>query len=179
MVSRALRLAAVALVAVGLFTVLSRPVITRIFISKHDGRIRLLDASGAAQHEYPAIFGRNLEGTKEHEGDQRTPEGEYFVCVKNPNSKFHLSLGLNYPNTADAKRGLTAGRITTEQYAAIEAAERARQRPPWDTPLGGEIFIHGHGDRLEGTLGCVAVSDPAIEEIYALVDVGTAVVITP
>jgi hypothetical protein len=86
---------------------------------------------------------------------------------------------LNYPNAGDGRRGFDAGRISAEELTAIETAERERRMPPWNTALGGEIFIHGRGDRSEGTAGCIAVSDSAIEEIYALVYVGTPVRIEP
>ena len=179
MVKLALRLAAIALVLVAILTVMTRPHVAHIVVEKAARRLRLLDAEGAMIAEYPIVIGRAAAGTKEVEGDRRTPEGDYFVCVKNPNSKFHLSLGLNYPNPLDARRGFAGGLITAEQLAAIETAEHERRRPPWDTPLGGEIFIHGHGDGRGGTAGCVAVSDAAIDEIYALVYVGTPVTIRP
>ena len=72
----------------------------------------------------------------------KTPEGDYRVCLKNPTSRFHLSLGLNYPNAADAQVGLKEKRITRAQRDAIVAASKGRGCPPWDTQLGGEIFIH-------------------------------------
>lgn len=174
-----LRFLAVALVVTALATVMSRPLVARITVSKSEKVLRLHGGQGEIIAEHPIAIGRAAEGPKEAEGDKRTPEGEYFVCVKNPESRFHLSLGLNYPNTADARRGFAEGRIDAEQLAAIEAAEHERRRPPWDTPLGGEIFIHGHGHEREGTAGCIAVSDAAIDEIYALVYVGTPVTITP
>lgn len=171
----ALRLAATLALLAALVTVMTRPQVGRIVVSKSSRLLRLLDEQGAAIAEYPIAIGGSPEGTKEVEGDRRTPEGDYFVCVKNPKSKFHLSLGLNYPNADDGRRGFAAGRITAEQLAAIETAERERRRPPWDTPLGGEIFIHGHGEGREATAGCIAVSNAAIEEIYALVYVATPV----
>jgi murein L,D-transpeptidase YafK len=158
---------------------MTRPIVDRIVVSKSARNVRLLDAGGGVIGEYTAVIGRMPDGTKEVEGDRRTPEGDYFVCVKNPESKFHLSLGLNYPNTADGRRGLDTGLITPEQFALIETAERERRRPPWDTALGGEIFIHGRGEGRDGTAGCIAVSDAAIEEIYALVYTGTPVTILP
>ena len=174
-----LRLLAVALVVAALSIAMTRPLVARLTVSKSGRILRLLDAQGGLIAEYPIAIGRAAEGPKEVEGDKRTPEGEYFVCVKNPKSRFHLSLGLNYPNAADGRRGFAEGRITAEQLAAIETAEHERRRPPWDTALGGEIFIHGRGDGRAGTAGCIAVTDAAIDEIYSLVYVGTPVTITP
>lgn len=174
-----LRLLAIAFIIAAVATVMSRPWIERITVSKGGRVLRLFGAQDDLIAEYPIAIGRAADGPKEVEGDKRTPEGEYFVCVKNPKSRFHLSLGLNYPNAADGRRGFAEGRITAEQLAAIETAERERRRPPWDTPLGGEIFIHGRGDGRAGTAGCIAVTDAAIDEIYSLVYVGTPVTITP
>jgi len=179
MLHTTLRAVAVVLIVVATITVMTRPHVSRIEISKSARTLRLLDAEGGEIASYPISVGRSAQGPKEVEGDKRTPEGEYFVCVKNPNSRFHLSLGLNYPNAEDGRRGFAAGRITAEELAEIETAERERRRPPWKTALGGEIFIHGHGHGRDGTAGCIAVTDAAIDEIYALVYVGTPVTIEP
>src|SRR5262245_27660555 len=93
-----LRVAAVIAVVVAIETFMTRPLIARILVIKSERVLRLLDAGGGVVAEYPIIFGQQGVGTKEIEGDRRTPEGEYLICVKNPESKFHLSLGLNYPN---------------------------------------------------------------------------------
>jgi hypothetical protein len=126
----------------------------------------------------PASTGR-FPGDKEREGDCRTPVGTFRVVVKNPESKFHLSLGLSYPDPEDAQRGLASGLITRDQYDAVIAADEGGAPPPWDTPLGGEIFIHGGGPRPEGTAGCVAVSNADVRRLFDMASVGTLVVITP
>ena len=76
-------------------------------------------------------------GPKRREGDRQVPEGCYVIDVFNPKSRFHLSLGLNYPNAAD--------RILAD-----------RERP------GGEIYIHGGA----ASIGCLPLGDWAIEELY-------------
>jgi murein L,D-transpeptidase YafK len=118
-------------------------------------------------------------GTKEVQGDGKTPEGEYRVCRKNPQSRFHLSLGLDYPNATDAEAGFKAKRITRAQRDGIVAASKGRGCPPWETPLGGEIFIHGSGSSSDWTLGCVALDDPDMDFLYAQCSVGTPVEIRP
>lgn len=116
-------------------------------------------------------------GDKEREGDERTPTGRFRVCYKNPESRFHLSLGLSYPEREDADRGLAAGAITTEQHAAIHAAHDVGGIPDWYTPLGGEIMIHGGWDGIRGTAGCIAVSDADIEWLFGHVPLGAEVVV--
>jgi len=131
---------------------------------------------GALAKTYDAIFGP-VEGDKEMMGDKKTPEGEFYVCVVNPESSFHLSLGLSYPNREDAERGLRDGIITKYQYNRIVRAIDDGECPPWDTPLGGEIFIHGYSGGH--TSGCIALGDKDIMELYEIANVGTKVIIRP
>jgi murein L,D-transpeptidase YafK len=139
----------------------------------------ILYADGKVVRTYRVGIGPNPVGTKLQEGDGRTPEGQYYVCAKNPKSNYYLSLGLSYPNEIDAERGLKAGLIDKTQYSQIVAAIRRVARPPWDTNLGGEIFIHGGGSSSDWTLGCVALENPDIQELYDIVPAGTPVTIKP
>jgi len=84
------------------------------------------------------------EGPKLQEGDRQVPEGLYAIELLNPNSKFHLSLRVNYPSPQDLLR----------------AKEDGRDR----TTLGGDIMIHGGS----ASAGCLAMGDPVIEEIFFL-----------
>jgi len=125
-------------------------------------------------------------GDKQREGDGKTPEGDFFVCYKNPNSKYTLSMGLSYPDEEDAARGLREGMITRQQHDAIVQAVRSRDLTPvlweetlWKTPLGGEIMIHGGGAAREGTAGCVGMDDDDIRELYPLIPLNTPVTIRP
>lgn len=101
------------------------------------------------------------------------------MCVKNPKSRFYLSLGISYPDTGDAARGLKEGLISKAEHDKIVAAQKSRTSPPWDTKLGGEIFIHGHGSATDWTLGCVALENAEMKTLYELIEVGTAVEIRP
>jgi lipoprotein-anchoring transpeptidase ErfK/SrfK len=60
---------------------------------------------------------------------------------------------------------------------AIREAQRRGQRPPWDTPLGGTVGIHGNGAGSDWTWGCVALEDGDIEELWEVCPLGTPVVI--
>lgn len=123
-------------------------------------------------------------GAKNREGDGRTPEGMYYVCSRNPQSKYHRALGISYPNSADAARARRSGLIDGETYESICRAERRRMRPAWDTPMGGWIMIHGEphdGRDPDGdwTAGCIAVSDRDMDALFAMCALGVRVVIRP
>ena len=128
---------------------------------------------------YRIGLGSNPVPPKTRQGDRATPEGRYVVCRKNPRSAFLLSLGLSYPNEADADRGLAAGLISRRQHRQIVESARRGGCPPWNTRLGGEIFIHGNGSGSDWTWGCVALDDEDVRELYPRVPVGTPVLIDP
>ena len=136
----------------------SGPEVTRLRMYKAQ-RLLFLDGKERVLKTYPIGLGFAPEGHKQLEGDGRTPEGSYIIDRRNPESLFHLSIGISYPNEAD-----------------IAFAE-ARGRSP-----GGDIFIHG-GPRpgidpenvRDWTAGCISVTDAQIEEIYAMVKNGTPI----
>lgn len=136
------------------------PEVTYIVVNKGDRRMYLLHHDRVLE-QYDIRLGFAPEGHKTVEGDGRTPEGVYWIDRRNPNSKFHLSLGISYPNDEDRAR-----------------AEALGQKP------GGDIFIHGQKslfDRGEGdwTWGCIAVTNDEIEDIYAMVGDMTPIQINP
>lgn len=154
----------------------------RIVIEKSKGRLTVFDGA-TIRKQYAVIVGARA-GNKRIEGDCRTPEGEFYVCVKNPRSKFTLSLGLNYPRASDARRGLAAGLITARQCQQIIEANARNRQPLWNTKLGGEIMIHGkrrdaQGQVRSGTLGCIAMDDANIRELYPRIPRGAVVIIKP
>ena len=116
---------------------------------------------------------------KKREGDGATPEGEFYIFVKNNRSAYYLSLGVSYPNAEDAERGLRDGLISKKQYEAIVEAIRRKTAPPQYTKLGGLIYIHGNGAGSDWTWGCVALENEDIKELYDAVSVGTSVTILP
>lgn len=150
----------------------------RIVVSKGARRLELY-SDGRVVRAYRVGLGKNPVDDKERARDYRTPEGDFYVCVKNAASKFYLSLGLSYPNREDAERGLRDGLITRATRDRIVAAIDEGLRPPWDTALGGEIFIHGSGSASDWTWGCVALDDADIKELFDAVPMKTPVSITP
>lgn len=128
---------------------------------------------------YRVGLGFSPVADKIREGDGATPEGDFYIFVKNNKSAYYLSLGVSYPNPEDAARGLRDGLITKAQHNTILEAIRNKAAPPQYTKLGGLIYIHGHGAGSDWTWGCVALENADIKELYDAVSVGTPVTIKP
>ena len=150
----------------------------RIEVFKSARELRYYDAGGR-ERRFAAALGSNPVPPKKVEGDGATPEGAYFICCKNPQSKYFLSLGISYPGPRDAERGRREGLISEAEDQAIRRAAAEGGTPPWRTALGGEVFIHGRGTKTDWTQGCVALEDSDMAELYALVEIGTPVIIHP
>ncbi len=150
--------------------------IDRIEINK--GKRRLTAYIGGSVSVYTVVLGFSPVGDKQLEGDGCTPEGQFYVCVKNPQSKFHLSLGISYPAPANAERALASGAIKNDEFDAILQAYVDGGMPPQKTALGGEIYIHGGGTEGDWTEGCIAMDNSEMEELFSLVEVGMPVLIT-
>jgi murein L,D-transpeptidase YafK len=137
------------------------------------------------ERSYPVVLGRNSSADKQCEGDEATPLGEFYVCAKNPRSKFFLSMCISYPNAEDAARGLATGLIGREEHAAILEALSRGAMPPQRTRLGGEIYIHGEnpapraGAPKDWTRGCIALANGAMQKLFEASPIGTAVLIAP
>lgn len=137
------------------------PEVTRVIVFKDERKLFLMH-DDKVLGEYNVGLGFAPDGHKEIEGDGRTPEGHYLIDRRNPNSRFHLSIGISYPNEVDVARAQSLGK----------------------TP-GGDIFIHGRGPTYwkdapdDWTFGCIAVTDEEIEAIYAMVRDGTPISIYP
>lgn len=137
------------------------PPVTQILVNKSERRMYLMNGATVLK-AYDVGLGTEPVGTKQFEGDGKTPEGVYFIDRINPDSAYHLYLGVSYPNTRDMAYAWSQGRDP-----------------------GGDIFIHGwgpEGHRLapgdrNWTAGCVAVGDDEIKEIYAMVKSGIPIVI--
>lgn len=93
-------------------------------------------------HRYPVLAASGNSGPKLRQGDKQVPEGVYGISFLNPNSRYHVSLRVSYPNTFDRQMAARDGR----------------------NDLGGDIMIHGK----TASVGCLAVGDEAAEELFAL-----------
>lgn len=137
----------------------------RVVVEKSARRLVLM-ADGAAIRSYSVALGAEPIGHKQREGDERTPEGLYFVDARNPDSSFHLSLRISYPDAQDRARAEAAG-----------------------VDPGGLIMIHGLPNGLgwigplhrllDWTDGCIAVTSGEMDEIWESVAIGTPVLIEP
>ena len=115
--------------------------------------------------KYKIQLGLCSVGCKLYYGDHKTPEGLYHITVKNPNSQFHKSLEISYPNATDIERARKAGK-----------------------PPGGDIMIHGlpNGEENVGperyqndwTWGCISVRNADIDELFMHVNINTSILIT-
>jgi murein L,D-transpeptidase YafK len=150
----------------------------KIVIEKSKRRLTLF-SNGEVHSTWRIGLGFSPEGDKVKKGDGKTPEGLFYVCGKNPRSPFYLALNLSYPMIEDAERGLREGIIDRREHDRIVKAIEHRRQPPWDTKLGGAILIHGDGSRRDWTLGCVALDNDDMLELYESVPVGTTVTIHP
>jgi murein L,D-transpeptidase YafK len=150
----------------------------RIVVWKAARKLELY-ANDKLLRTYKAGLGFSPVADKVREGDGATPEGEFYVFVKNNRSAYYLSLGISYPNAEDADRGLRDGLINRAQHRAITEAIRKKTAPPQYTKLGGLIYIHGNGARSDWTWGCVALENDDIRELFEAVTVGTPVTIQP
>ena len=120
-------------------------------------------------------LGRVPSGKKEKEGDLKTPEGPYYICYTNPKSKYDYYFGISYPNIDDAKEALNKEVIGKFTYDRIELAINNKEQPPWHTPLGGEIGIHGGGSKYDWTYGCIALSNEDMDILKKYVGLKTTV----
>lgn len=148
----------------------------KIVVTKSKRTLRLYSA-GKVVKTYRVGLGLSPIEDKVRAGDRRTPEGDFYICMKNTRSQFYLSLELSYPNQKHADRGLSDGLITRAQYNQIVTALQRKRVPPQNTRLGGELFIHGSGSQSDWTWGCVALDNTDIRELFDTVPLGTPVTI--
>ena len=129
----------------------------RILVFKQERMLEMYAPGWTEPRKYPMTAFSGTLGPKLKEGDGQIPEGVYGLAYLNPNSSYHLSMKVSYPNAEDRAQAAKDGR----------------------TNLGGDIMIHGSN----ATVGCVPVGDEAIEELFYLVQAAglrnVSVVIAP
>jgi murein L,D-transpeptidase YafK len=115
---------------------------------------------------YPVKFGANPEGHKEQQGDERTPEGNYFLTYKNSKSAFYRSIHISYPNAEDQEKARSMG-----------------------VDPGGDVMIHGQANGWEWagfltqlvnwTDGCIALTNSNMDLVWNAIEPGTPIEIIP
>ena len=128
-------------------------------------------------------LGSSGAGVKVRRGDNKTPVGVFRVGWVNEGSRFKTFIGLDYPNPEYAERAWREQRISQATYERIRAAWANGRTPPQDTPLGGQIGIHGvgpgnpkvHSAGINWTSGCVALDNQQIEALRPWVKKGMRV----
>jgi murein L,D-transpeptidase YafK len=127
--------------------------VSKILLEKNKRRLRLLAADGSVIRSYYVALGARPKGDKEMRGDERTPEGTYYLDFRNANSKFFRSYHISYPDSND------------------KSHSHRRGMDP-----GGDIMVHGLPEKLawigrwhrwwDWTDGCVGLTNPEISEIW-------------
>lgn len=116
--------------------------------------------------------------------DGKTPLGEFHISRINNDSHFHRFFGFDYPRLDHAERALKKGYLDADDYQAIRQAVRAGRVPPQNTPLGGNLGIHGigagdlevHRD-FNWTNGCIALTNREVDELAQWIQLGVRVVV--
>jgi murein L,D-transpeptidase YafK len=139
--------------------------IDMVVVKKGERKLLLLSADEVVR-QYRIALGANPKGHKQYSGDMRTPEGEYILDWRNPESRFHRSIRISYPNESDIAHAETLGKDP-----------------------GGLIMIHGWPNNpawpesryryYDWTEGCIAVTNEEMDEIWELVEEGTPIRILP
>lgn len=141
------------------------PGIDRVVVYKKQHKMVLFSA-GKELKIYRIALGAVPTGAKRRQGDHRTPEGTYILDARNEHSDYYKAYHISYPSAQDVARAKKLG-----------------------VSPGGEIMVHGlpNGEEWVGkahrlrdwTEGCIAVTDQEMDEIWALVPVGTPIEIKP
>lgn len=139
--------------------------IDKLIVLKSERKLMAM-SDGTVVKAYSIALGKEPKGHKHFEGDNKTPEGHYIINAKNNKSSFYLNLGVSYPNEAD------------QNYAG-----KMGKSP------GGDIKIHGirngkwYVGRLhrlrDWTAGCIALTNPEMDELFSVVEIGTPIEIKP
>ncbi|ELR65493.1 ErfK/YbiS/YcfS/YnhG family protein [Photobacterium marinum] len=161
---KTLLLSLLLVISQSVFAFSDRPTADYVLVKKAERKLFLIKNNQIFK-EYNISLGKQPVGHKFKRGDYRTPEGVYEIDFRNRQSKFHLSLHINYPNQQDIERARMLG-----------------------VDPGGDIFIHGlpNGKNkpllykgVDWTRGCIAVNNPQIREIAQFVPDGTPIQISP
>jgi uncharacterized protein YijF (DUF1287 family) len=152
---------------------------TWIKVYKEERLLSVMKGDRVLKSYKVALCPFNPDKDKIKQGDGGTPEGRFYICemLDNPARERYgaRSMRLSYPNIEDARRGLADKLIDQAAYRKILKDIQGGKIPQQNTALGGSIKIHGGGNSQDWTLGCIALEDKDIIEIFAIVMAGTRV----
>ena len=139
-----------------------------VLIVKNKYELTIYDSSGERIITYPVVFGNKDLGDKMMQGDRKTPEGIFHIVYKRRHEKWNAFMTIDYP--------------TQESYQKFNE-RKARGIIPSGADIGGGIGIHGtwpHEDYAidqyqNWTEGCISTKNMYIQELFAMLPVGTRV----
>jgi len=165
-------------VRIDYLTALTDIVNPEIYVYKEKRRLYVIQ-SNVMVRDYPIGIGFHPVGDKESEGDGRTPEGDFLICLKNPVGRFNKELVLNYPDRKHAERALFAGILSPPEFKEILLAAERKAAPPWYAKPGGQLYIHAGGAYKDWTHGSIALYNSDMDELFKIASTGTPVHIRP
>jgi len=159
---------------------------------KHEYRLYLIK-KGKVFKTYPIALGQDPKGHKKIQGDNRTPEGEYYINQKSlgPFSGDWADffgtawIRISYPNSFDAESAYNKRLISSAEKAAIIREIMKKGMPPKNTAIGGGIGIHGWSGEWDPqeknnlTWGCISINNDQLLDFYKLVPINTRILIIP
>ena len=155
---------------------------SRILVDTKQHTLSVFRGGVLLERFYNVSIGRNGFALDRMRGDGTTPLGTFRIDRIHRKSRFVLFFGIDYPRPEHAHRAFHAGLIDTYDYQRILDAFERNESPPQDTPLGGQLGIHGLGTgdpRIHGavdwTQGCVALSNEQVKRLSRWVRVGMRV----
>lgn len=139
--------------------------IDKILVLKSERQLQLI-SNGEALKTYRVSLGKSPKGTKLQEGDQRTPEGFYWLDWRKTSKNYNLSLHISYPNISDSARARREG-VNPGSMIMIHGTPMDEEYPEW------------YFQTLDWTNGCIAMRNSDIREVWDLVKDGTMIEIRP
>lgn len=139
--------------------------IDRVLVIKSERALHLMHRDEVLK-TYRVSLGKQPKGAKQQEGDQRTPEGVYWIDYRKPSHNFNLSMHISYPNRGDLERARQAG-VKPGGMIMIHGTPIDDEYPEW--------YFH----TLDWTEGCIAMKNDDMREVWTLVKDGTPIEIRP
>lgn len=145
-------------------TSLNSKEVDKVLVVKSERALHLMQR-GEIIKSYRVSLGKKT-GPKEYEGDQRTPEGLYWINWRKQSDKYNLAMHISYPNAKDLKRAKKTG-LPPGSMIMLHGTPNDEEYPEW--------FFN----TLNWTEGCIALTNPDMQEVWETVPDGTLIEIRP